>query len=136
MIFMKLEVLLFINISIIFSFFFGCRTKSELSIVDVVIVDCKVYHHKEPFTGLVNHYLKHDQIKILSVSNGNIKRELNYKNSTLFSERIFSKCETGEEKVYYENGNIFQSGYILNGVRSGKWTIYSRDGEKLNTIFY
>ena len=48
--FMKLEVLLFINISIIFSFFFGCRTKSELSIVDVVIVDCKVYHHKEPFT--------------------------------------------------------------------------------------
>ena len=60
--------------------------------------------------------------------NGNINENINWDYET-----SFRSVRKGVYEKYYENGNIFISGFYKNGVRSGVWLYYDESGVVIKT---
>ena len=91
------------------------------------------------FNGLYKKYFPNKQINAIGVykENNQFGEWIYYfPNGAIKAEVTFDEYETGGYRSYYESGELYVSGRIINGLREGKWNYYYKNQMKEWVIFY
>jgi antitoxin component YwqK of YwqJK toxin-antitoxin module len=90
--------------------------------------------HKLLFTALTVSVLLQAELFTEHFNTGIVKSRIEYKDGT--RTRTSKGIKHGQEKVYYETGELAYEVMNVDGKRDGKLTWYDRDGNVLEIMYY